>query len=193
MFFFVRLFFTTPIICTYFSAITNSLVDSGFSRDRSVTLTKNLTGNAFLSHIAIFKYVSCCPFFSDLLTLEKTHQVADLWYWYHLKPQLGPPTKKNQGSYSICLYYIATHSHVEFLSVRWHYLVAVESIVLQEGLLHRKWYYIVSIYIIYINCSQFAKKKTRLLERRSKHINGLSVNAWKLNKHRMRYVHHFQP
>ena len=34
--------------------------------------------------------------FMDDLTLEKTHQVRNLWHWHHLKPQLVPQTRKTK-------------------------------------------------------------------------------------------------
>jgi hypothetical protein len=66
--------------------------------------------NVFPSH-HFYKYVSFTGswFHPDLLTLEKTQQIVDLWHRHHLKPQLGPQTRKIEvRSHTFYLY--AVHS-----------------------------------------------------------------------------------
>ena len=86
----------------------------------------------------------------DDLTLEKTPQVANLWHWHHLKPQLVPQTRKtkvrtltfNSKQYGFMSFFFQCHSH---------FLVGAESIVLQTEWLLRVSYIIFYIFLLNIH------------------------------------------
>ena len=94
-------------------------------------------------------------------------------------------SKENRGLYPL-LPLTYTFSCPFFFQCHSHFLVVVESVVLQT-----EWWLRVSNYTFHVSIkysftsSQFVMKKKQLLERKRKLVDAPNVSGRRLNKHRM--------